>query len=250
MGIFMSLKTTPQIYTDLCALPNPPQWINYSGAVREMVRPLGNTLYVAFVSILAGIAFSALAAYALARLHLIGKNIWFMLILCLMMMPEVLTLVPSFILANRLHIRDTYHGLILFYIGGAQAFSIFLLKTFFEEQPEELFESARIDGANEIQSMVFIALPLSRAILITIAIMHLLSYYNDLIFPMLMLISPAKQTLMVMMQKYSPHQFATSRPDVAKQVAGYILACLPQLAIFVVGMKYYIQGMTSGAIKG
>jgi ABC-type glycerol-3-phosphate transport system permease component len=96
----------------------------------------------------------------------------------------VLTLTPSFILANQLGLRDNHPGLILFYI----------------------------------------ALPLSRAILITIAIMNMLSYYNDLIFPMLMLVS--------------------------RQVAGYMLACIPQLIIFAGGMKYYIQGVTSGAIKG
>jgi multiple sugar transport system permease protein/raffinose/stachyose/melibiose transport system permease protein len=67
---------------------------------------------------------------------------------------------------------------------------------------------------------------------------------------MLMLVSRHKQTLMVMMQRYVPQQMAMSRPDIARQVAGYMLACIPQLVIFAGGMKYYIQGVTSGAIKG
>jgi ABC-type glycerol-3-phosphate transport system permease component len=251
IGIQMSLKTTPQIYADFFGLPNPPQWKNYSGASLEMLRPLGNTLYIAVVSIVAGVVLSAASAYAFARLRMFGKKVLFMIILCLMMIPEVLILAPSFILANQIHLRDSFIGLILFYIGTSQPFSIFLLKTFFQDQPEELFESARIDGANEIQSLVRIALPLSRAILMTIGIMNMLFYYNDLIFPMLMLVTPAKETLMVMMQKYVPAQKSTtSRPDVAMQVAGYILACVPQLIIFIIGMKYYIQGLTSGAIKG
>jgi ABC-type glycerol-3-phosphate transport system permease component len=250
VGLLISFKTTTQIHVDFFSLPNPIQWGNYSAAAVEMIGPLGNTLLIAFTSIFAGLIFSCLAAYAFARLYMFGKKILFMLILCLMMMPGVLTLTPSFILANQLGLRDTYFGLILFYVAGAQAFSIFLLRTFFEDQPEELFESARIDGATEIQSLVHIALPLSRAILITIAIMNMLSYYNDLIFPMLMLISRQKQTLMVMMQRYVPQQMAMNRPDIARQVAGFMLACVPPLIIFVGGMKYYIQGITSGAIKG
>jgi ABC-type glycerol-3-phosphate transport system permease component len=180
----------------------------------------------------------------------VWKKDFFMLVLCLMMMPGVLTLTPSFILANQLHLRNTYSGLMLFYIGGAQAFSIFLLRTFFENQPVELFESARIDGANEMQGLLYIALPLSHSIIITIGIMNLLSYYNDLIFPMLMLVTEAKQTLMIMLQKFNPASNETGRPEVSLQVASYIVATIPQFLIFIVGMKYYIQGITSGAIKG
>jgi ABC-type glycerol-3-phosphate transport system permease component len=250
VGILMSLKTTGQIYADFFGLPNPIMWSNYLQAFQKMLRPLINTLIIAFGSIFGGIVFSSLAAYAFARLHMFGKRVFFMLVLCLMMMPGVLTLTPSFILANQLHLRNTYSGLMLFYIGGAQAFSIFLLRTFFENQPAELFESVRIDGANEIQGLIYIALPLSHSILITIGIMNLLSYYNDLIFPMLMLITEAKQTLMIMLQKFNPASNETGRPEVSLQVASYIVATIPQLLVFVVGMKYYIQGITSGAIKG
>ena len=167
-----------------------------------------------------------------------------------MMVPGVLTLTPTFILAIQLNLRDTFHGLILFYVAGAQAFSVFLMRSFFESQPEELFESARLDGANEFQSLIQIAIPLARPIIVTIGIMNLLAYYNDLIFPMLMLVTPDKQTLMVMLQKYMPPVEGMSRPDIALQTASYMSACVPLLLVFSVGMKYYIQGITSGAVKG
>jgi len=250
MGIQMSLKRTSQIHADFFALPNPVMWSNYSRAILELLRPLGNTMYISAVSIIAGVAIAAVASYAFARLHIFGKNVLFMVLLILMMVPGVLTLTPTFILAIQLNLRDTYHGLMLFYIAGSQAFSIFLMRSFFESQPEELFESARLDGASEIQSLIQIAIPLARPIIVTIGIMNLLSYYNDMIFPMLMLVTPDKQTLMVMLQKFSPPLRTMARPDIAVQTAAYMAACIPLLLVFSVGMKYYIQGITSGAVKG
>ena len=250
MGVQMSLKNTGQIYANFFALPNPIQWGNYSKAILELLRPLGNTLYIAAVAIVASTVISSLAAYSFARLHVFGKNILFMFILIMMMIPGVLTLTPSFILMIQLDLRDKYHGLALFYIATSQAFSIFLMRSFFEGQPEDLFESARLDGANELQSLVLIAIPLARPIIVTIGIMNLLSHYNDLIFPMLTLVNPSKQTLMVMLAKYAPPQQNMARPDVAVQTAAYMSACVPLLLIFSVGMKYYVQGITSGAIKG
>lgn len=250
VGIQMSLKNTAQIYADFFSLPNPIQWGNYSRAVKELIAPLGNTLYIAAIALVGGTVVASLASYAFARLYIFGKNFLFMLLLCLMMVPGVLTLTPNFILAIQLNLRDTYTGQILFYIAGTQAFSIFLMRSFFESQPEELFESARLDGASEIQSLLRIAMPLARPIIITVGIMNLLSFYNDLIFPMLMLVTPSKHTLMIALQQYAPQQKTMSRPDVAVQVAGYMSACIPLLVIFTAGMKHYIQGITSGAVKG
>jgi multiple sugar transport system permease protein len=249
-GILMSLKSTLQIYTSFFSWPSPVQWGNYSKAALELVLPLGNTLWISAVSILGALAIAAIAAYAFARLYMAGKNVFFFIMLSLLMVPAVIMMVPDFVLAVELNLRDTHLGLILFYIAGAQPFAIFLMRSFFEAQPEELFESARLDGANEIQSLLRIALPLARPILITVGIMDLLGHYNDLIFPMLMLVTPSKQTLMIALQKYAPMQKMLARPDIAVQTAGYMLACVPLLLVFTFGMKYYIAGLTSGAVKG
>jgi len=250
MGIQMSLKSSAQVYADFFALPNPIVWGNYSTAILQLIQPLLNTLYISAVSIVVGVAIASVASYAFARLHMFGKNALFMVLLILMMVPGVLTLTPTFLLAVQLRLRDTSSGLMLFYIAGSQAFSIFLMRSFFESQPEELFESARLDGASELQSLLRIAIPLARPIIVTIGIMNLLSYYNDLIFPMLMLVTPEKQTLMVMLQKFQPPLKTMNRPDIAVQTAAYMVACIPLLLVFSVGMKYYIQGITSGAVKG
>jgi len=250
MGLLISSKTHYEVYNHFFSLPRAVQWDNYTRATLDMLKPLGNTLFIAAVSVLGGLALASFAAYAFARLHMYGKNALFFILLCLMMMPGVLVQVPNFVLVRNLGLGNTFSGVMLFYIGGGQAFSIFLLRSFFDSQPEELFESARLDGATEMQTMSQIALPLARPILITVGIMNLLGYYSDLIWPLLVLTSKEKATLMMVLQKYAPPSMGQTLPNVAVQTAGYMLACVPLIILFTFGMKYYIQGLTSGAIKG
>lgn len=138
----------------------------------------------------------------------------------------------------------------VFYVAGGQVFAIFLLRAFFQAQPEELFESARMDGAGELRCIWSIAWPISTPILATIGIMNFLGLYNDLIWPMLMINSPDRVTLMVALQQYAPNvEMVLSRPDIGVQTAGFVFASIPILVMFVFGMKYYVQGITSGALK-
>ena len=165
-------------------------------------------------------------------------------------MPGVLTLTPSFVLATQLDLRDSLSGLVIFYIGGGQVFAIFLLRAFFQSQPEEMFEAARIDGAGEMRALWSVAIPLARPILITIGIMNFLGIYNDLIWPLLMLNSRDLQTLTLALQNYSPaNEKMPGRTDLGAVMAGYAFSSVPTLIVFAFGMKYYIEGLTSGAIK-
>ena len=170
-----------------------------------------------------------------------------------LMVPGTILLTPHFILANQLGLRDSLLGLSVFYIAGGQPFAVFLLSAFFQSQPAEMFESARVDGASELRALWSIAVPLSWPIIITLAILNFTSIYNDLIWPMLMLATPAKQTLVVALQRYNPGGGAdviSALPDLGGQAAGYAFASIPQLVVFVLGMRYFIQGLTSGAVKG
>lgn len=250
MMISMSLRDTAEIYANYWALPWPPKFSNFSYALLDLYQPAIRTLYVTFMSILGILTISAVSAYTFARMRFFGKEFLFYLIVILMMIPGVMLLTPNFILANVLGLRNSLGGLMVFYIAGGQIFAIFMLRAFFQAQPEELFESARIDGAGELRCLWSIALPISRPILITIGIMNFLSLYNDLIWPMLMINSPKKMTLIVALQQYNPNvEMVMSRPDIGVQTAGYVFASLPILIVFIFGMKFYVQGITSGALK-
>lgn len=113
---------------------------------------------------------ATLAGYSFSRLKFMGRQLLFYLILALMM-----------VLAMRLGLRDTYWGLWLFYVSGGQVFAIFLMRSFLKSLPEDLFETARIEGAGELRCIWHVAIPLSRPILVTVAIMLFLGLYNNLI---------------------------------------------------------------------
>jgi len=250
--VSMSLRPTIRIYADFWGAPFPVYLENYTSALVFLLAPMGRTLGVYALSIIGMLACAAPAAYAFARLRMPGRGLLFSLVLMIILIPGTILLVPRFILANKLGMRDSLVGLIVFYIAGGQPFAIFLLTSFFRSQPAEMFEAARIDGASEIKALLSIAIPLSWPIIITLAILNFVGIYNDLIWPTLMLSSPDVQTLTVALQRYNPGGGpvqTSALPDVGGQAAGYFFASIPQLIVFLLGMRYYIQGLTSGAVK-
>ncbi|MDQ3656058.1 MAG: carbohydrate ABC transporter permease [Chloroflexota bacterium] len=247
--ISLSLRRSIMIYIEFWSWPWPLYWDNYQTAMADLIPSAIRTLIVTGVSILGILVISSLAAYAFSRIQFPGREILFYLVLSVMMIPGVILLTPHFILANDLSLRGSLWGLVIFYVAGGLPFGIFLITTFFRSQPAEIFEAARIDGASEWQSLIRIALPLAFPILVTVAIMNFVSIYSDFIWPSLML-PQDKETIMLALERYNPvsNEFST-RPDLGKQTAGYIVATLPQLIVFSVGMKYFIKGVTSGAVK-
>ena len=251
MMLSMSLRRSIDIFGDFWGAPWPPRFLNYANAFGLLLRPALNTLWVAGVSVVGVLALSTMAGYAFGRLRFLGREFLFYMVLALMMVPGMLLLTPNYVLAMDLGLRDTYWGLWLFYMSGGQVLGIFLLRNFIQALPEDLFESARIEGATELQCIWHIAVPLSRPILVTIGIMTFFGLYNDLIWPLLILNDPDKETMMLALLHFNPvDRRVSNRPDMGVQTAGYVVASIPLLLVFWFGMKSYIQGLTSGAVKG
>lgn len=247
--VSMSLRPTILIYADFWGWPWPPTFMNYHTAVFDLIPAMVRTLALTVASIIGILVVSCPASYAFARMRCFGRNILFFSILAVMMVPGVILLTPHFVLATELHLRGSIFGLWWFYVAGGLPFAIFLITVFFRSHPVEIFEAARIDGASDLRSLLGIAIPLSWPILVTVAIMNFLSLYSDFIFPSLMLPS-SQQTLMLALERYNPKidEFV-SYPDLGVQTAGYVFATVPQLVLFAFGMKYFIQGVSSGAVK-
>ena len=248
--ISMSLRRTTLIYADFWGLPIPPYFKNYAITLLDLWRPLLRTLGVYLVSISIRLMIASLAAYSFTRMHLWGGEVlYYIMVLMAMMIPAVISLSPTYVLFSRLGLKGSLGGLAVSYFVG-QAFPIFLLSTFFRAQPGEIFESARVDGASDWQSLVYIAMPLARPILVTLAIMGFQGIYGDLIWPSLML-KRQNMTMMLALMQYNPQvSEELNRPDLGPMTAGYVFGSIFPLIIFVVGMRYYIAGLTSGAIKG
>ena len=132
------------------------------------------------------------------------------------------------------------------WVSGGQVLGILLCRTFISSHPAALFESARIDGATEFKSYYLIAIPLAKPILATLAIMSMMNYYNDFIWPLMVIDSNYKQMITVAIRVF---QAATGTIDIGSMVAGFVFATIPLLILFLFGSRLYIEGVTSGAIK-
>ncbi len=246
----MSFRPQVLILTNFWGLAIPPSLVNYQDAFGQLIGPMLRTLMISAISIFGIVAIACPASYALARMQFPGRRITFYLVLATFMIPGVLLLTPNFILATNLGLRGSIWGVIVFYVAGGQPFAIFLISTFFINQSEEIFEAARIDGASEIQALIRVAIPLAWPILMTVAILNFLSIYSDLIWPSLML-SKGDQTLIMALERFNATASElTTRPNWGVRAAGYTIGTIPQLVLFVFAMKYFIQGLTSGALKG
>jgi len=242
----MSLKNNFQISAHFWALPNPAMWSNYVTGFQAMWAYIVNSVLVS-VSAMAGVvALSAISGYVFARYSFPGRETIYVFILSLMMIPGMLTLFPSFMLMYQFGLLDTRWALIFPWISGGQVFGILICRGHFASLPQELFEAARMDGAEEFAAFWQIAIPLSWPILVTLAMMNLVGTYNDFIWPLIIISTPSKQVVSVGLREFMS-QFGIS--DMGPQMASYVIATIPLLVLFVFGMRYYIQGITSGAIK-
>ncbi len=241
-----SFKDNNQFFTNFFGLANPIHLENYRDAFAAILPYLKNSLIIASVSIFFILLTSSLSAYTFARLRFPGKEIVYMTILALMMIPGMLMLIPQYVLLRDLKLLDSFTGIIVVYVAGKQAFSIFIMRAFFASQPSELFEAARIDGCNEVQAYYKIALPLIKPVLGTVAIMSLLDIWNDYLWPLIVTTDPSKFPISLGLMKFTG-SFQTTL--YGPTFAGYIVTALPLIVLFLCLMNSFIEGMTAGAIK-
>lgn len=258
--ILVSQKTNAQIYSNLWSLPTefrPDYFVEAFGALFPY---MWNSLIVSAITVFGVIVLSSLSGYVFARMRFAGKNVLFMMVLALMMVPGILTLVPAFKWMQGIPLAggnnilgqggsgflNTWWALWLPYWAGGQIFGILLFRTFCETIPESLFEAARIDGAGEFLVYRIIVIPLSLPIIATLAIIQFVGTYNDYVWPLVTLSSPSKQVFAVGITQFA----ADAQLDMAPQMAGYIIGSIPLVIAFFFGMRYYVQGLTAGALKG
>jgi multiple sugar transport system permease protein len=244
--IFLSLKSTVQIYGDFFALPNPIEWRNYNKAVGMLIPNMINTLLVVSAGTALTLMLCIMSGYVFARLTFPLKDFLYIAIIALMMVPGVLLLTPQYSLVQKYGMYNTWWALILPWASGGQIFGILLCRTSISQLPGEMFESARIDGCSELKALVRIALPLSKPILSTIAVMNMVAFYNDFIWPLLVIENNSKQVINVVIRVF---QSMTGTVDIGSMVAGFVFATIPLLVLFVFTSRLYIEGITSGAIK-
>jgi multiple sugar transport system permease protein len=244
--VISSLKNNAQILGDFWALPFPPHFENYGTGFSVIWRYTMNTVIYAVVGSGLVVLISALSGYTFAKKVFLGKETLFMMILAIMMVPSVLTLIPSYVLYADLGLLNTPWVIIINAAAIGQVFGIFLCRSFMAGISNELFESARIDGASEFILFTRMVIPLSLPVLMTIFIMTSINIYNDYIWPLLTIKSNNIQMIGVGLTQFK-NQFGVSNMGV--EFAAYAISSLPLVLLFSFGMKYYIQGVSQGALK-
>lgn len=205
-----------------------------------------NTVIVAMAGTMGCLVVASLAAYAFARMEFVGRKVLFALVIGLMMMPGVLTLVPSYAIYRSMGLLNNLMVLIIPVIVGGSIFGVFLLQSFFHGLPNAVFESARIDGAGDFQCYMKIALPLCRPILGTLTIMKFVDVWNDYLWPMITIHDYEKLTISAGLLVSFTKQYTSNMPVT---FSGYLIASTPLILLFVFANQFYIEGLVNSAIK-
>ena len=221
--LVMSLKDKEQIVFEFFAIRPPFHFENYQIAYGFISPFIMNSVWMALWATVVTVTVTALAGYAFGKLEFPGRNVLFWILFAKMMLPGIMNLIPSFTLAWKLGILDTSLPVILFCAGTSQPFWVFVMRTFVAQQPQELFESMRIDGANEWQIFRFLAIPLLRPMLALMSINVFVSVWNDYIWPLVTIQSFEKRPLTVGLA-----YLTSAHPgDYGMLTAGYEKAALP-----------------------
>lgn len=185
-------------------------------------------------------------AYILARYRFLGSHFVFTFIIATMVFPAVLTLVPSFLLVKQLGLLNSYWAMILPYVAFGQVFAIFVFRSFFAGLSEELFESARLDGAGHWALYWHIVLPLSRPVFSVVIIMNVLGTWNNFLWPYIVNTDDRHHVLASGLYTMAVSSISA---DFGTMFAAYTMSSIPLLVLFIYATKPFIRGLTSGALK-
>jgi ABC-type glycerol-3-phosphate transport system permease component len=249
-GFFMTVtafKDSRSYLDNKLGLPWPLYFGNFAEALHggKFFGWFANSVIFTVGSVLLSTAIAVLAAFALARMRFAGRDALFSLNVALMVVPPVVMLIPLFQLFSDLELINTYPGVILLYAGLTLPFSVYLLTNFFRSIPTELIEAAVTDGASDLRVLLQIVLPLSPPALVTLVITNALWVWNELLIALVFLPSDDMKTLMVGLTVFRSRY----NLDVPVTMAGMLLASLPMLLIYLFGQRYFLRGLTAGAVK-
>ncbi len=234
-------------------IPDPVVWRNYIDAWNSLpvsfTRFTFNTLFITLLAMSAEIFTCSLVAYGFARFRFPGRNIIFLIMLSTMMLPGVVTLVPTFIIWRNLKLIDTYDPMTLgaWFAWGPSY--IFLLRQFFMTLPREIEDAARIDGANTFQIYWNIMLPLVKPALLAIGVLSFIGNWNNFMGPLIYLNSGEKFPL-IMALKFFEQTLSKEAPLFHFMMAMSTIMSIPLLALYFGMQRNLIEGITAGAVKG
>ncbi|MEU4338018.1 carbohydrate ABC transporter permease [Micromonospora lupini] len=245
--VVASLKTNNDVFTiPITWLPDPVVWRNYVDIWQrsDMTTWLRNTLLLSVTVTFLQVFTGSFAAYGFARVRFPGRNLLFLAYVGTIAVPWQSYMIPQFILMSKLHLSNTLWSIVAIQAFGAVG--VFLMKQFYETIPEELSEAARVDGLSEYGIYRRIILPLSRPALASLALLMFTTTWNDYLGPLIYLRSPELRTIQLGLNTFISQYNA----EYALIMTGSVLSVLPVAVIFLLGQRYFIEGVASTGLKG
>lgn len=245
-----AFKPTSEIFVRFPSLlPEAPTLANFRGVLGQGDLPLwlGNSLLTAGGAALLTTVLATLAAHSFARFRYRGRKPMMALMISAQMFPFAMLLISLYPLLQMVGLLDTRLGLTIAYIVFALPTGTYMLFSYFVRLPEELMEAARIDGASELRILLRIVLPVSVPGLVTVALYSFMWAWNDLLYAMTLITSPELRTIgpgLLM------SQLGEMRQDWGAAMAASLVASLPVVLAFALVQRWFVQGLTSGAVKG
>jgi raffinose/stachyose/melibiose transport system permease protein len=247
-AVLGGFRDAPQLAADPVALPDPWVWTNYTDSLlsASFWVQLRNSAVVAAISTIMVVLFAALAAFVLARREFPGREVAYTVFTLGLLFPATVAILPLLILVRDLGLLDNPLGLALPEAAFGLPLTIIILRPFFRSIPKELEDAAAIDGCGSFGFFFRILLPLARPALVTVAVLAIVSSWNQFLLPLVMLSDAENWTLPLGVTNFST-QYTT---DTARILAYTTLALIPALAFYLVAERQLVGGLTAGSVKG
>ncbi len=246
--VFGSFKTTPQLFDSPYAPPTKPRLSNYHEVLGNggLLRALANSVIVTGCGVVITLVVAALAAYGVARIP--GWRGWVIygVLVVGMAIPAQANMIPQFVLFDYLGLTNSLVGLVLIEVVTSLPIAVFIIAGFMRTLPKDMFEASAIDGSGPWRTFRSIVVPLSVPSLAATAIFLLVIQWNDLLYPLLFITDPHKRTLPLALLDFQG-QFLTNYPIL---FAGVIVASVPMVIAYAFLQRFFIAGISAGAVKG
>jgi multiple sugar transport system permease protein/raffinose/stachyose/melibiose transport system permease protein len=247
---FMSLRTSQEIYASPYGFPIPAHFDKFLSAFRDFgyANYFRNSVIVTVFAVVLSITAASMAAYgfARARYRFVLREPIFLLIFISIMFPPQIILLALFQVLVRYGLYNTLPGLILVYAATSLPFSIYILRSFFIQIPQEIEDAARIDGCNDWQAFWRVMLPMARPALATVIILNTIHFWNEFLYAVVFITKQENRTLPLAVMFFLGEAYQ----DVGMLATGIVIASLPIVILYLFFSEQFIKGMTAGALKG
>ena len=242
----ISLKDNAQFARNPWYPEAPFHWENFIVGWQHVGPNIFNTTFVAFTGTILTIGVALLGAYFFARFKVPGSMLFFYIFIILMMYPGIANMVPTFKLISSLGLYNSFWSVILLGAAGGQAFTIYVLRNFIEDVPQDLFDAAEVDGCSMVGQIRNIVVPLTMPIIGVLAVLKIIGEWNNFVSPLILIRDNHKQMIGVALL-YLEGEYTKNWGEL---MAGYTIASIPLILLFIFCMRLFIRGLSEGAIKG